>query len=150
MLPPTCEFQVRAQTRAPGKLGGKQQNTQRVLQQGTVHACELAPVQNSWPWAQLGSERRPEATASRTVYPSRLSNLNMSSIKSNLSLSLQDGNHPLFLQEIGKWMAHGMILTATTLSAAVIAIHHILPTITQFYIPLTLSQHLISSWSGVW
>lgn len=40
--------------------------------------------------------------APNTAHLLHPSHLNMSSIESNLSLSLQAGNHPLFLQETGR------------------------------------------------
>lgn len=119
MLTPTRESQVSTQTGVPEKLQGKKWNTQCMLGVRYYWHKELAPAQHSWPQAQLGSKRRPEKTwsgstaAPRRVHPLHLSNLNMSSIKSTLSPSLQDGNHPLSLQETGKLAEYGIILAAT-------------------------------------
>ena len=101
--------------------------------------------------ATAGTKDEAEETGScskvapNTAHPLHPSHLNMSSIESNLLLSLQDGNHPLFLQETGRWVEHGTTHTATTHFKAIIDIHHLLPITTHSLFPSLLastSSHL--------
>lgn len=102
------------------------------------HASSEALLQVSWTLTEMlttaMTRTKDEAeemwgglkVAPSMAHPLYPSHLNMSSIESNLSLSLQDGTIHCFFKRQEAWVEHGTILAATAHFKAITDTHHLL------------------------